>query len=639
MTKLRQHTLRNTFAIVALGLGLVLCGCSEGQSQTPEIDHNTKLNAVTQTLFAEVKDVIPFEDMNRRKFDNPVIGDLDQDGRQDVIINEHGKGMRVFWNDGKTFSEGPYIFTGDVHGAAISDFNADNIMDIIITQGGGDGGNPKRPVWVSVGTDRVFTKGKSFDYFEPGRGRAVSFIPDMSTGALDLIVTGFPMPKQTDGANHFYKNVGEGKFEFKANLPQAKWLGYRPLLTDFNSDGLIDIIFYGGKDMLAIKGEAGGGFAEVTDTVFGNLRDLGDVSKATEIDFDNDGDFDLFLSRSEHQFDIESYYDPEERRFAFISFRKDYLFDDILVEGDLIIENLQRTYPHKQVFLGANKTSLKIDGDKHGGHNLTIKVEDALGWPEGEVSGGLYIGYIGDGYWRVGGQSRSRTAATFANVDEATSVTPQPDLPARMFENRDGTFVDVTDILGIGIPDQTTGAATADFNNDGWMDLAVLRYGSMASRNEHLVYFNQSGKSFSKAKNHGLKATEVGATGGFIETFDYNSDGQVDIIYSNERGKWHLLKNQSPDARNNKFVIVKVGRSPESAGKQQGAELTLSACGKTYVRKVGATSAAFSQGMNTELHVGLGQCARVDAANVKWINGETQSASIAGLNTIVPTGQ
>lgn len=636
MIKLRQHNLLKTCAIS--GVSFALSCCSQEQSQTPKSGDGLGSSAAVQTLFTEVKDVIPFEDMNRRKFDSPVIGDLDQDGRQDVIINEHGKGMRVFWNNGETFFEGPYIFRGDVHGAAVADFDTDNLMDIIITQGGGDGGNPKRPVWVTVGTDRVFTKAKPFDYFEPGRGRAVSFIPDVSTGALDLLITGFPMPNQTEGANHFYKNAGEGAFTFKSNLPQAKWLGYRPLLTDFNFDGLTDIIFYGGNDMIAVEGKTGRVFADVTDTVFSGLRDLSDVSKVTEIDFDNDGDFDLFLSRSEHQFDIESYYNSEERRFAFISFRKDYLFDDILVEGDLIIENLQRTYPHKQVFLGANKKPLKIDGDNHGGHNLTIKVEDALGWPKGEVTGGLYIGYIGDGYWRIGGQSRSRTAATFANVDAATSVTPQIDLPARMFENRDGTFVDVTDTLRLNIPDQTTGAATADFNNDGWMDLAVLRYGSMASRNEHVIYLNQGGKSFKKAKNHGLKATEVGATGGFVETFDYDSDGHMDILYSNERGKWHLMKNQSPEARKNKFVVVKVGASPETAGTPQGSVLTLKACGNTHVRKVGATSATFSQGMNTELHVGLGQCEKIDSVDVKWINGEAQSLSVTKMNTAMTAG-
>ena len=590
--------------------------------------------AASSSLFVEVKDVIPFEDRNRRKFDAPVIGDLDQDGLSDLIVNEHGRGMRVFWNDGTTFSEGPYIANGDVHGATISDFNKDGVLDIIITQGGGDGGNPRRPIWVEVKQGRSFTKGKPFDYFEPGRGRAANFIPVAGTGDLNLLVTGFPMPAQTEGANHFYQNVGGGTFEFAANLPQAKWLGYRPRLTDFNNDGVADVIFYGGANIVAVAGKADETFADVTETVFGSLTNTSDVTSITEIDFDNDGDQDLFLTRGEHQFDIESYYDAETRRFAFITFRKDYRFDDIRVEGNLILDNLQRTYPHRQVFLGADKTPMKFEGDPHGHQDVTIKVEDALGWPEGETKGGLFIGYVGDGYWRIAGQSRSRTAATIRNVDEASDPTPQKELPARLFENQGGKFIDVTEQLGIDIPDQTTGATTADFNNDGWLDLAVLLYGSMAVSNEHVLYLNQGGTAFDKATAHGIQAPEVGTTGGFAQAFDYDVDGKMDIIFSNERGKWHLMKNEMAEATNNNFVTIDIGQSPAGNGPL-GAKLDLRACGQTYSREVGATSAAFSQNYDTKLHIGLGSCGAIDRATVTWEDGQTTTQDDVAVNATI----
>lgn len=586
--------------------------------------------------FIEIKNVIPFEDRNRRKFDAPVIGDLDQDGLSDVIVNEHGLGMRIFWNDGATFSEGPYIANGDVHGAAISDFNKDGKLDIIITQGGGDGGNPRRPLWVEVSKNRAVTKGKAFDYFEPGRGRAVNFLSEPETGALNLFVTGFPMPKQkAEGANHYYKNSGGGAFEFVGTLPQAKWLGYRPRLTDFNGDNIQDIIMYGGANMVAIAGQADGSFDDVTQATFGALANTNDVSSMTEIDFDNDGDQDLFLTRAEHQFDIESYYDPETRRFAFISFRKAYFFADLQVDGDLIIENLQRTYPHRNVYLGASKTPMTFEGDPHGHQDVTIKPSEAAGWPKGETKEGLYIGYMGGGKWRIAGQSQSRTAATFRNVDAAPMTTPQKDYPATLFENREGVFFDVSGAMGINTPDQTTGATSADFNNDGWLDLAVLRYGSMATSNPHVLYLNEGGTGFRAVDNNGIYAMdEVGTTGGFAQAFDYNADGQMDIIYSNERGKWHLLKNQMADASANNFVTVRVGNSPKG-GSPLGAQLSLAACGETYSRRVGMTSAAFSQNYDTALHVGIGECDEASAATVTWVDGTAQELKMIKPSSIV----
>lgn len=606
-----------------------MAGCAENE------DAKRRGRIAETALFTEVYNIIPFENRNRRKFDAPVIADLDQDGRSDVIVNEHGLGMRVFWNDGETFSEGPYIANGDVHGAAISDFNKNGKLDIIITQGGGDGGNPRRPLWVEVSQNRAITNGKAFDYFEPGRGRAVNFI-NGSAGEQNLLVTGFPMPQQKeDGANHYYKNIGEGGFEFIATLPQAKWLGYRPRLTDFNGDNYPDIIFYGGADIVAVAGQVDSSFKNVTDTAFGGLRNTNDVSSITEIDFDNDGDQDLFLTRSEHQFDIESYYDPETRRFAFISFRKAYLFADLQVEGDLIIENLQRTYPHRNVYLGANKTPMTFEGDPHGHQDVTIKPSEATGWPKGETKEGLYIGYMGDGNWRIAGQSQSRTAATFRNVTAAPATTPQKDYPAKLFENRDGVFFDVTDAYGINTPDQTTGATSADFNNDGWLDLVVLRYGSMATSNPHVLYLNEGGKRFRPVDNSGIHAVgEVGTTGGFTQAFDYNADGQVDIIYSNERGKWHLLKNQMPDARMNNFVTVKIGDSL-IGGSPLGARLSLTACGQTYRRRVGMTSAAFSQNYDTALHVGIGECEEASVASVTWADGTAKQLKAIKPSSIV----
>ncbi|MEI8619259.1 VCBS repeat-containing protein [Pseudoalteromonas sp. B193] len=87
-------------------------------------------------------------------------------------------------------------------------------------------------------------------------------------------------------------------------------------------------------------------------------------------------------------------------------------------------------------------------------------------------------------------------------------------LPAVLLENQHGKFVDATAKLNIDLSEPTTSAVAGDFNNDGWSDLFVLRYGNPAKANEQVLYLNQQGQGFEALQNHGLISTELGATGG-----------------------------------------------------------------------------------------------------------------------------
>ena len=565
----------------------------------------------------------------RRKFDNAVIADLDRDGRQDIITVEHGHQVHIYWNNGDDFSDAVNLKFGDMHGVAVADFDRDDRVDILLAQGGGDGANPRRPLWYQVNPDRSIDGGEALDYFEPGRGRAIKYLDTDEDGRLDLVVTGYPMPTQPDGANHLYSNNGNAGFDFVTLLPQAPWMGVRVQVTDFNGDHDPDILFHGGANMVAVTGADGSAFENRTERVFGDLANTSHVSSVSEIDFDNDGDFDLFLTRAEAQFDLETYYDATERRFAFLVFRDTFDFE-LQVDGVLSVENLQVAYPHYDVFVGRDRRQLEFGADRHGSKSFEMLPEEAQGWPEGPTEGGVYIGHLGDGKWRVAGSARARTAVVFGNVTGAPVGEPQPPLPARLFENRDGRFVDVTAEAGISIDEQTTSAAVGDFDNNGWSDLVVLRYGDMATRSDHIVYLNGGDGKFSRAKNHGVGYKQVGTTGGSVEPFDYDLDGKLDLVYSNERGRWHLLGNNSRSSGN--FVIVNVGDAPSGKATAHGAELAIHACGNTYVRRVGTTSAGFSQGMDTNLHVGLGDCETIDRAVLRWTNGETKSFEIDRVN-------
>lgn len=634
MTDPKRCYSKSRYLISLPAISLFLASCVAD----PSVERLSKDNQNnSKAPFEEVFDVIPFENRLRRKFDNVVVSDLDQDGRQDIIINEHGREMRIFWNDGNTFSQGPKIANGDVHGAAVADFDGSGKIDVIITQGGGDGANPRRPLWVEITKDRQIERGTPFDYFEPGRGRTAKFIPSPVDGDLNLIVTGFATPEQFEtGANHYYDNVGQGEFKFSGHLPNAARLGFRTSVTDLNGDGIYDALFFGAGKVVVAQGQPDGTFIENTEDVFGELALMSNVHSITEIDFDNDGDNDLFFTRSEFPFQIESFYSPEENRFAFLTFRKDFLFEDLRVQGDLQLENLQRSYPNYDLFMGAEKTPYAFEGDPHGHQDITIKKDQAEGWPEGELKAGLYVGYLGDDMWRVGGQTHSRWAGAINNVISEPKIEPRKPMRAVLLENIGGKFVDATSRLGIDVNEQATGATAADFDNDGFLDLAVIRYGSKAEINEHILFMNKGGGGFERLDSSGIVADEVGTTGGFIEPFDYNADGIMDVIFSNERGRWHLLKNKMIGAKDNNFLVVNVGSSP-SGKSALGARVKVDACGTSSYRTVGSTSASYSQPMNAALHYGLGGCDLVDKVSIQWADGRSREITNLPANQIVST--
>ncbi|USI27215.1 CRTAC1 family protein [Alteromonas macleodii] len=618
--------------------GLILCitpiwGCTQ-LTTAPKVSNFENNN----TLFARTSDVIPFTQSLQRKWGAAVTADVDQDGWDDVITTQHGTDALIYWNNEGKFSEPVVIVTGDTHGLGVSDYDGDGTMDIVVSPGGGDGGNPRRPVYFSVDTQRNITKGGTFSHFSASRGRAIKFIEANSDNKLDLFTTGFA-PKRVKSltTNQLYLNSGASfSHPLTLSIPHDA-LSVKALVTDVNNDHIADVITFGGKDMTLSVGQGDGSYVDKTKEALGDLANTHNVINIAEIDYDNDGDFDLFLARSAYQFQQEAYYDPKDKNFAFFVFRNNFLYDDITIEGEkLILENIQETYATYDIQLGSERKVVEAERTAHYmDGRLEVTPNDAMGWPKGEALKGLHIGYMGNGKWRVGGAVKSRLSAVIKNVINHPGEMKRKPMPALLLENRGGKFVDATDSVGIDIQEQTTSVAAADFNNDGFMDLAITPYGNMALPVEHYVLMNEGGKEFKKRPHVGLTSDEIGATGVGVTAFDYDQDGRMDLVYGNERGRWYLAQNQVPRNILGNFIKVKVGASADQKAQPTGARVTISACGRQQTQHVGATGDGFHHMLNSKMHFGIGACDSVESVHVIWANGEEEFLEDKKAGTIV----
>lgn len=624
---------------------LVVSSLLTGLAYADDLNNEQESAGKSGLFFTESKD-IRFENLNRRKWDSPVIADFDRDGYPDLLTTDHGYSVKLYWNNEGTFSEGFDVLVGDTHGITVGDYNKDGDLDLLISRGGGSGSNARNAKLFHVDENRQIIPGEEFN--EPlrkMRGRTSKFVDIDNDGDLDLLLFGFPMGAASESENHVYENDGadggNSQLKYTTSLPQTYSDGQQLLVTDFNNDSRLDLLIYGHGRVIAHQNMGGFQFRDVTDKIF--KKDIHQVTGIAEIDFDNDGDFDLYFSRGKKLNAGDTFFDEETGTLAFYTLRQELLLPDLLMGDVFEMENYQAPWPDQQVFIGESAYEYKFTGEKHKGRDIELVSSDALGWPDKLDKKGLYIGYIGNQSWRVAVKTSPMTTGVIKGLKSCSrpasgrsSVQAPEDL---LLENRKGKFVDVTSNAGLSAAEHITGVEVADFDNNGFQDLLLVRRGDLVRANKQQLFLNRGKGRFERLENHRIASAELGAIGQGAESFDYNLDGRVDIVYGQERGRWRLFENNPESGDEANYVIVSVGRSPVEQVSALGALVRLTACGKVQARRVGESSAPYTQGLDHFIHFGLGGCEEPPKAVVHWSNSETLSKTFVTVNVLETVGK
>jgi len=99
-------------------------------------------------------------------------------------------------------------------------------------------------------------------------------------------------------------------------------------------------------------------------------------------------------------------------------------------------------------------------------------------------------------------------------------------LPNRLYRNRgDGTFEDITEASGVGVLENTACALFVDIDNDGRQDLIVVR------ANGPLLFLNEIGGKFRRKPDAFQFATPPQGTFTGAAVADYDRDGWLDIYF------------------------------------------------------------------------------------------------------------
>jgi len=142
----------------------------------------------------------------------------------------------------------------------------------------------------------------------------------------------------------------------------------------------------------------------------------------------------------------------------------------------------------------------------------------------------------GTDYWRTlldgacGIDIYGHNGVSVADIDndgfDDLYVCQPAGLPNRLYRNRgDGTFEDITETSGLGILENTACALFADFNNDGLQDVILVR------ANGPLLFVNEGKGKFREKPDafHFANPPQGTFTGAAVA--DYDRDGWLDIYF------------------------------------------------------------------------------------------------------------
>jgi tetratricopeptide (TPR) repeat protein/peroxiredoxin len=142
----------------------------------------------------------------------------------------------------------------------------------------------------------------------------------------------------------------------------------------------------------------------------------------------------------------------------------------------------------------------------------------------------------GTDYWRtvIDGASGidiyGHNGVSVADIDndgfDDLYVCQPAGLPNRLYRNRgDGTFIDITELSGLGILENTACALFADFTNHGHQDVIVAR------ANGPLLFVNEGGGKFRQKPNAFQFANPPQGTFTGAAAADYDRDGWLDVYF------------------------------------------------------------------------------------------------------------
>jgi enediyne biosynthesis protein E4 len=459
--------------------------------------------------------------------------------------------------------------------------------------------------------------------------------------------------------NKLMRNLGNGKFE---PLPAAAdtGAGMGALFFDLEGDGDLDLYVANyGPDKL-YRGDGKGGFEDISAEH--QLAGDGWSAGLCAADYDRDGDIDLYITSylvydpalmpPVEELPGYSREDPTEMLpFAFPGAKNHFLEN---VDGKLVDRTEELGLVDEQ---GRGMQPVFWDFDKDGDPDLYIA---------NDVSPNVLFRNEGDGTFKdisfqVGmDDPRGGMGVATGDVDsdgdsdlfltnwelEANAMYRNNLISKRGRKLHTGSFQDVTVYSRLSrdsVGTTSWGAVFFDADNDGDLDLFVPNgytspdYEStgICVGQPNQFFLNDGTGRFVDVSAESGKAVLAHYASRAVAVCDYDRDGRLDLLVTNNNGPYQLLRNEMPSKGSWIGLRLKgAGTLPTAIG----ARVELEVDGRLLSRELQAGS-GYLAGHANEVHFGLGEYEELGDLNVWWPDGTTSSYEVSKVGAWVTLEQ
>lgn len=484
----------------------------------------------------------------------------------------------------------------------------------------------------------VHTAGKSLEKFLPETsGAGCAFLDFDNDGWMDIYLVNsgkcdFYTPP-TRLRNALYRNNRDGTFTDVTNRAGVSGAGYGMgvAVGDYDGDGFPDLYItcYGRNILYRNNGD--GTFTDVTAKAGVGLS--GWSSSAVWFDYDNDGRLDLFVcgfvefnktmscgvdKDGVHHYCIPRIFTP--RPSTLFHNNGDGTFTDVSKETG-IAEHLCKAW-------GVVATDINNDGRM----DLFVSndtVANLLLLNRG--SRFEDVGLAADVAYSADGRARSGMGVDSADFDndgwmDLFVANIDEEIFSLYRNNHEGGFDDLAMPLGIGMDTRWMsgwGLKFFDYDNDGNLDLMlcngfpddlVEQSSHQVTYKEPLLLFHNEGKSFKNVSRGSGPVFDRSYAARGLAIGDFNNDGALDVLISNNDEPPILLKN-NVGSQNHWLGLRLVGRKCNADAI--GARITWQAGDlKRTQMKVGGGS--FLSSHDPRVVLGVGRRTKIDSLEIKW---------------------
>ncbi|MUH35225.1 hypothetical protein D9O36_05175 [Zobellia amurskyensis] len=591
--------------MLALGI-ITFIGCTSKKKEHKKADilvaqktlkFEVKLKEQTQITFANTIT----ESKNLNYFNFPymyagagvAVGDINNDGLPDVFFVGNGVNNKLYLNKGDfkflDISDSANIGGKEKprwsSGVTMADVNADGFLDIYVCVSG-PSPDKRNLLYINNG-DETFTQDASkFGLDDAGYSNQATFFDFDRDGDLDMFLATYP-PAEFQSSNAFYvekqksasmqesdqlyENIGGNKFE---NITQKAGvfnfgLSLNASVSDFNNDGWYDIYVsndFNSPDFLYIN-QKDGTFKDGVKEYTNHTSNFGMGSDAA--DFNNDGWMDIM------QADMMSSSNFGKKRN---------------------MSSMRPEYFHEAVELGLHHQYMRNSLQMNNGNSSFSDIAELAGVSNTDWSWSTLFADLNNDGWKdifvTNGMRRSVNNKDYelkiAKAIESGQIAPSErylltkNMPVEPVSNKvfvnngDLTFSEDKDPQGLSYFGFTHGAAYADLDLDGDLDMVI------------------------------------------------NNLDRMSMVIENKIEDTHYLRVKLNGNHENTYGI--------------GAKVRLVADGKSQYQEM-MPSRGYLSSVEPIVHFGLGMVNEIDTLHIKWTSGKEQVYTNLKINQLVEVSE